>query len=304
MLNRLVAKTLPWMPRSLVGTVARRYIAGDDLDAARATVEGLVDQGFNATIDILGEDVETPDEADRSVAAYLELLAAIPSWRGGAERVSVSLKPTQFGLRADASAAHARVAHVAQAAADRGVFVRLDMEDASTTDAILASYRALRERHPGGVGCVLQATLFRTRLDAAALAGEPHHDVRLCKGIYVEPPDRAWQEYEGVRLNYMAVARILLEGGVRLRLATHDAALIAGGRRLVAELGLPAAHVEFQALLGVPILKTLSELRAAGHPVRLYVPFGPAWYAYSLRRLKENPSMAGAVLRGLVSRQR
>ncbi len=165
------------------------------------------------------------------------------------------------------------------------------------------------------MGCVLQAMLFRTRLDAARLADEERarpeghgavhrHDVRLCKGIYQEPSDRAWQEFEGVRDNYVHIARTLLAGGVRLRAATHDRYLIDAVEALGQELEIPPGDIEFQALLGVPIKKTLARLRDRGHPVRIYVPFGSAWYAYSVRRLRENPAVVGHVMRAMFRGQR
>jgi proline dehydrogenase len=303
-LSRMVARSLPYLPRGMVARVARRYIAGDDLAAARQVAEDLVRAGFHATLDVLGEDVGHPAEGDRSLQDYLDLARAIPTWQGGAERLSVSLKLTQFGLRFEPEACADRLDRLAEECASRGVFLRLDMEGSATTDRILGLYRAIQANHPGGVGCVLQAMLFRTRLDAGGMAGSPHHDVRLCKGIYREPPEIAWQDYQGVRENFVEVARVLLAGGVRTRLATHDDWLIRALRELVRELGIGPGQVEFQALLGVPILKTLAELRDAGHPVRLYVPYGRAWYAYSLRRLRENPAVAGHVMRSLWSRQR
>lgn len=312
MLSRFVARTLPLLPRSVVGAVARRYIAGEDLAAARGTVDELAEAGMHATVDILGEDVTSEDEADQVLGEYRAAVREIATWRHR-ERVGLSLKPTQFGLRAAPEVAAARLRELLGEAREAGLFVRLDMEDSSTTDAIFTLYDELAQEAPSSVGCVLQAMLFRTRLDAARLAEEetarggqgPHrHDVRLCKGIYQEPSDRAWQEFEGVRDNYVHVARTLLAGGVRLRAATHDRYLIDAVEALGRELDIPPSDIEFQALLGVPIQKTLARLRDRGHPVRLYVPFGRAWYAYSVRRLRENPAVVGHVVRAMFRRQR
>ncbi len=314
MLSRFIAHALPVLPRSIVGAVARRYIAGEDLAAARATVDELAEAGMYATVDILGEDVTSDDEADQVLEEYRAAVREIASWRHR-DRVGLSLKPTQFGLRVAPEAAEARLRALVDEAHREGLFVRLDMEDSSTTDAICALYDDLAAVAPGGVGCVLQAMLFRTRLDAARLAAQEtarraqaasghRHDVRLCKGIYQEPSDRAWQEFEGIRDNYVHVARTLLEAGVRLRAATHDRYLIDRVEELGRELDIPPEDIEFQALLGVPIRKTLVRLRDLGHPVRLYVPFGGAWYAYSVRRLRENPAVVGHVMRALFRGQR
>lgn len=304
MLSRVVARMLPYFPRSLVGAVARKYIAGDDLPAAQAKVDELVAEGFCATVDVLGEDVQTADEADQTVRLYLELLDAVTRWDKGHDAVGISCKPTQFGLRCDPSGTRERLAEVARVAVERGVFMRLDMEDSSITDPILELYRELHAKYPRQVGCVLQAMLFRTRDDTATLLAEPSHDVRLCKGIYKEPAELAWQGRKGVRENFLELGKQMLDAGLRVRMATHDLWLIERLRAYVEERAIDPATVEFQALLGVPVLKTLGALRDAGFPVRLYVPYGGSWYAYSLRRLRENPKVAGQVMRGMFSRQK
>jgi proline dehydrogenase len=171
--------------------------------------------------------------------------------------------------------------------------VRIDMEDSSTTDDTLRLYRELRDEGHENLGVVLQAMLRRTQSDIAGLA-DLKPSVRLCKGIYVEPPDVAYQDFEAVRASYVRALESLLDAGCYVGIATHDEWLLAEGRRLVAERGLARDGYEFQMLLGVrPDLG--DELVLEGHRLRIYVPFGRQWYAYSLRRLQENPKLAGYI---------
>src|SRR5207244_5200820 len=185
-------------------------------------------------------------------------------------------------------------------AASRGNFVRIDMEDSSTTDDALRLYRDLRERGRDNVGVVLQAMLRRTDDDIAALA-DLKPSVRLCKGIYVEPPELAYQDFDDVRASYVRALEALLDAGSYVGIATHDEWLLDEGRRLVAERGLSRDEYEFQMLLGVrPALG--DELVREDHPLRTYVPFGRHWYAYSLRRLQEYPKIAGYIAAETVDR--
>ena len=304
MFQQLIAQSLPYMPKALVGSVAKRYIAGETLEDAQRVVRRLAADGFMATVDVLGEDVTSGEDADRSVAEYEALIRVVADWHDAHEEPSISLKPTQFGLRFEPEGALERLTYLATLCDKHGVFLRLDMEDSSTTDDIIHLYRKLRTSRPGRVGCVFQAMLFRTQLDIQALAGETDHDIRLCKGIYREAPEIAWQDYQGLRDNFLHTSRMLLKSGTRSRLATHDPFLLENLQQMTAELGLPAEKIEFQALLGVPIMETLRKLKTLGHPVRIYVPYGQAWYSYSLRRLRENPAIVGNVMRGLLGPRR
>jgi proline dehydrogenase len=181
---------------------------------------------------------------------------------------------------------------VADAAARRN-FVRIDMEDSSTTDETLRLYRELREEGRDNIGVVLQATLRRTASDIAALA-DLKPSVRLCKGIYLEPPEIAYREYEAVRASYVRALEALLDVGSYVGIATHDEWLLDQARRIVAERGVKEDAYEFQMLLGVRPERGDALVRE-GHRLRIYVPFGRHWYEYSLRRLQENPSIAGYV---------
>jgi proline dehydrogenase len=182
------------------------------------------------------------------------------------------------------------IAAILERAHARGIFVRIDMEDATTTDATLRVYRELAGHFPHGTGVVLQARLRRTLADAVALAAE-RANVRLCKGIYLEPRTIAYEERDIIRNNFMHVLRVLLERGSYVGIATHDEWLVCESLALIERLGLTKERYEFQMLLGVdPELRRI--IVNAGHGLRVYVPFGSHWYPYSVRRLRENPTIA------------
>jgi proline dehydrogenase len=201
----------------------------------------------------------------------------------------VSLKPTQMGLQIDEGLCHDNIATIVEHARARRIFVRIDIEDSPTTDATLRIYRRLAERFPGGCGPALQSRLRRTLDDAAALAAAGVN-VRVCKGIYLEPRAIAYEDREIIRDNFVHVLRTLLKGGSYVGIATHDEWLVAEALALIRRFGLARDRYEFQMLLGVdPELRRI--LIRAGHRLRVYVPFGSHWYPYSVRRLRENPSI-------------
>jgi proline dehydrogenase len=288
--DRAIVRLLPAVPRPVVQKLSERYIAGPELKDAREAVRRINVEGKLATIDVLGEEITTEEEAAAIVRAYQDVFADIQ--RCGLDS-NVSVKLTGLGLKLGHDLCRDNLRTVVQDAASRGNFVRIDMEDSSTTDDTLDLYRELREEGHENIGVVLQAMLRRTQSDIAALA-DLKPSVRLCKGIYVEPPDLAYQDFEAVRASFVRALEALLDAGCYVGIATHDEWLLAQGRRLVAEHGLAREAYEFQMLLGVrPELG--DELVVEGHRLRIYVPFGRHWYAYSLRRLQENPKIAGYI---------
>jgi proline dehydrogenase len=289
--SRLVVTTLPLVPRFMVGRVASRYVAGESLDDAVETVRRLNAAGALATVDVLGEAVTDRDRAEAAVAEYLRVFAAIQEHRLDA---NVSIKLTLLGLAIDEALCQGHVERIAAAAAERDNFVRIDMEDRTTTDAALRVYHALQPRF-GNLGVVFQAYMRRTLADIAALPAEGAN-VRLCKGIYIEPREVAWKGYETVRHNFVAALEKLLAQGIYAAIATHDEYLVCAAAALLERYRVPRDRYEFQMLLGVD-----AELRrillAAGHRLRVYVPYGRDWYPYSIRRLRENPEVARHVVR-------
>jgi proline dehydrogenase len=293
--DRLIATSLPAVPRPLVRHFADRYMAGETLGDAIETVRSLNALGAAATVDVLGEFVHEAAQCEAMAVQYLDTLDAIE--REGLDS-SVSIKLSALGLEIDEALALRLAAQVVESAASRGVFVRIDMEHSGLTDQTLAIYRTFRERGLDNVGIVLQAYLRRTFDDVHALA-DLTPSVRLVKGIYIEPAEIAYTEPALVNRNFIALLRELVGLGCKVAVASHDEALVGEARRLADERHLGPDRYEFQLLLGVkePLR---DRLIAAGHRVRIYVPYGEAWYGYSLRRLKENPSIAGYVARDVV----
>ena len=286
---------LPAVPRPVVRRLSAPYIAGPTLGDARATVAGLNAEGKQATVDVLGEEITRPAEAEAITQAYLDVLEAIET--DGLDS-SISVKLTGLGLKLDRALCRENLDAVVADAAARGTFVRIDMEDSSCTDETLALFRELRESGRDNVGVVLQAALRRTVADVAALS-DLRPSVRLCKGIYVEPATIAFQDFDAVRASFLAALEALLEAECYVGVATHDEWLI--GQSLERLAGLGRAEYELQMLLGVREARG-TELVAAGHRLRVYVPFGQRWYEYSLRRLQENPKIAGYIASGTLAR--
>jgi len=285
LLDRAIVRFLPVVPKPVVRLFSSRYIAGATLaDAVRVGRE-LNANGMKATIDVLGEEIATEDEARAIARAYRDVFAEIEHEKLDA---NVSVKLTALGLKLSYELCKENVRDVLR----QGEFVRIDMEDATTTEATLRLYRELRAEGHENVGVVLQAYLRRTLDDVRALA-DLRPNVRLCKGIYVEPPSIAYADPESVRTSFVQCLDALLDAGAYVAAATHDEKLI----RAALERDVP----EFQMLLGVREDRA-RELVADGRPVRIYVPFGEHWYGYSLRRLKENPAMAGTIARATVGR--
>ena len=292
-LNAAIVRTLPLVPKPIVRRIASRYVAGETLEEALRCVAGLNAEGCMATLDVLGEDVTGHDESEETVQAYQQALVEIAKRRLDS---NISVKLTALGLKLDPARCRAQFARIVEAARAANNFVRIDMEDSSVTEETIRIYLEFREKYPR-VGIVLQAYLHRSPADARRVA-EVHGNVRVCKGIYVEPAEIAYQDRERIRDAYMELVDLLLDANIYIGIATHDPVLVERSRATIARRRLPREAYEFQMLLGVAGALR-KRLVAEGHRLRVYVPYGEAWYAYSVRRLKENPSIAGHVLKGL-----
>jgi proline dehydrogenase len=295
--DRALVRLLPAVPKPIVRRIADRYIAGTELADACALVKELNGERKMATIDVLGEAITSPAEARAIAAAYHDVFDAIERERLDA---NVSVKLTALGLELDYGLCRENLERVVRHAEASSNFVRIDMEDSSTTDDTLRLYRELRAAGLDNVGIVLQAYLRRTLADIRDLAGL-RPNVRLCKGIYVEPEEIAFQDGEAVRASFMLALDALLDAGCYVGIATHDELLIDDGLRQAAERELATGEYEFQMLLGVRA-GLGDRLVRDGHRLRIYVPFGEHWYPYSLRRLQENPRIAGYVAADTVGR--
>jgi proline dehydrogenase len=289
-LDRAIVRALPAVPRPVVKRLSSRYIAGTTLAEACDVVRALNVEGKDATLDVLGEEVTLREEATGLRDAYRRALDTIEE---DGLRSNISVKLTALGLNLADDLCKSNLTVLVEEAALLRNFVRIDMEDSSTTSETLSLYRALREEGRDNLGVVLQAALKRTLSDVAALA-DLRPNVRVCKGIYVEPPELAYQEDETIRLNFLDTLEALFGIGSYVGIATHDDWLIGEALALIERRGLTRSDYEFQMLLGVkPELG--DELVRGGHRLRIYVPFGRRWYEYSIRRLQENPKLAGYI---------
>jgi proline dehydrogenase len=293
--DRLVAASLPAVPRVVVRKIADRYIAGETLEDAVATVRGLNALGAMATVDVLGEFISRPEEAEETATQYERALDAIAA---GQLDANVSVKLSALGIEIDRALVDRTLARVLRSARRHRIFVRIDMEHSGLIDETLDVYRGLRGAGHDDVGIVIQSYMRRAEADVAALA-DLTPSVRLVKGIYLEPEDIAYQAMPEINASYLRLLEQLVEQGSYVAIATHDPALLDGALNLIDRRGLGRDRYEFQMLLGVAE-EARRKLIADGHRLRVYVPYGRAWYAYSVRRLKENPSIAGYVARDVV----
>lgn len=280
--------------------VARRFIAGETLDDALAVIRRLNARGLVATLDHLGENVTTVDDARAAADAYLEALDALHRHN---LRSGVSVKLTHLGLDLDEDVAYENLCRIAEKAAKVGRFVRIDMESSAYVDRTLALYRRIRQEFDN-VGAVVQAYLHRTPEDVRQLIELGIADLRVVKGAYDEPPDIALQNRTRIRKAFSALLRQLWAPEARAKgsvvaVASHDEALIRYACTLAARQGVGKDEFEFQFLYGVRRDRADS-LVAEGYRMRLYVPYGSQWYPYFMRRLAERPANLFFFLRALV----
>ncbi len=299
MLNKMIAGILPHMPKKLVWLFSKEYIAGETLEQAIANAKKLNAEGILTTIDVLGEFITTLAEAEANKKEYLAVIEA-------AEKAGVngnySLKPTFFGLLLDKNVAYRHIREVVAKAAAYNNFVRIDMEDSPCTDMEIEMYRKLKEEFPANVGLVVQAYLKRTHRDIADLrdlnSADHPVNLRVCKGIYVEPESLAYKKYEEVNSHFIDDIEYMFQEKMYPAIATHDTAVVDGAYKLIEKYQVAPEKYEFQMLYGVtPGLR--KSILDKGHRMRVYVPFGKQWFGYCTRRLKENPQMAGVILKAL-----
>ena len=297
--NEMVAAVLPLMPKKLVWLFSQRYIAGTKIDDAVRVSKKLNGEGYMVTIDLLGEFIKDLNAAANNREAYLEIVEIIQKNNIDG---NYSLKPTMFGLLLDKEQAYKNIRDIVAKAASYDNFVRIDMEDSQCVDLEIELFRRLKKEFPKNVGLVMQAYLHRTLNDLKSMmdmhSKEKPLNFRLCKGIYVEPATIAYKKYEEINKHYLEDLEFLLKNGVYVGIATHDVHLVEGAYKLIEKYNVPKDMYEFQMLYGVtPNLR--KSIINKGHRLRVYVPFGEDWFAYSTRRLKENPKMASDIIKAL-----
>ncbi len=296
--NKIIVAIVQLMPKTMVGFFSKRYIAGETLDSAVELVRKLNDKGIYATIDVLGESVRNKNEAISAKQKALEVLDIIEQKK---LKANLSIKPTQMGLAIDENFALMQISELVEKAKENNNFVRIDMEDSPFTDKTFNLYKKLRENYDN-VGVVVQAYLKRT-YDDVILLNKIGTNYRLCKGIYIESPNIAYKDKQVIRDNYLKILEAMLKAGNYVGIATHDEYLINNAKKLINELNLTKDKFEFQMLLGVRE-ELRDKINLDGYKIRIYVPFGKDWYAYSVRRLKENPQIAGYIFKSLFKLKR
>ena len=295
LVNKFFVIILPLVPKIIIGFFSKKYIAGPTLDQAIERIKDLNKRGIMATIDILGEEIDQKADALQVVQEYKDVLAAIKKHHLDS---NISVKPTHLGLKIDKMFCLENMRAIVKEAEKHQNFVRIDMEDHTCTSDTLEMYLSLKKEFEN-VGVVIQSYLRRTMDDVRVLVNH-HANLRLCKGIYLEPKSLAYKDPAIVNLNFNYALEKLLSNGCYVGIATHDEKLLWFALSLIDKLKLKKEAYEFQMLLGVT--EDLRDLLVKeGHRMRIYVPYGEHWYAYSMRRLKENPHVAVSIFKNIFS---
>lgn len=302
MLNKLIAATLPYMPKKLVWMFSKRYIAGESIEEAINASKKLNEEGIKVTVDLLGEFIKDLSQATENKEAYMNIIEA---FQENSIDGNYSIKPTFFGLLIDEEVCYLNIRTVVEKAAEYGNFVRVDMEDSSCVDKEIKLFRKLKAEFPNNVGLVVQAYLKRTLDDLENMMdlqnGTSKLNYRICKGIYIEPEELAFKQYEEINDNFVKGLEFMFQNGIYPGIATHDRNVVEPAFKLIEKYNIPKDKYEFQMLYGVtPELRKM--ITDKGHTMRVYVPFGKDWFGYSTRRLKENPKMAMLIIKALFNR--
>ena len=297
MINKLIASTIPVLPKWFIRFFSGPYVAGETIEDALNHVKKINNSGFAATIDILGEHTMEIKTASSIASDYCELYKKIDQ---RSLDCNLSIKPSHLGLDISLDTAKKNFERIINNAEKYSNFLRFDMESSSHTNDTLKIYDHCLKKY-SKVGVVLQAYLKRSVSDIESLA-KPGFNARICKGIYKENSSIAYQNPDDIRNNFLKMAEIMILKKAYSCYATHDQGLIDKILDLIKKYQLGKDKFEFQVLYGVPMNGRLEALIEDGYKVRVYVPYGPDWYDYSLRRLKENPDIAEYVLKNIFSR--
>lgn len=296
-INSSVAAIIPFFPKWFLKPFAKPYVAGENLDIALEHIRRLNGQGFTATLDVLGEHVRSKEEAVIVQKEYCDLYDHLGELEKGN---TVSLKLTHLGLELDHLLAEENLFAILERAKALDMGLTIDMENSLYTDITLELYRKALATY-AGVGTVIQAYLKRS-LDDLKTLDSPQLHLRICKGIYREGPTIAFQKKKEIRQNFLTLCKTLIQGQGYACLATHDTYLLDELETFIEAQQISKSKIEFQVLYGVPMGNRLTDLRDKGYLVRVYVPFGKGWFEYSIRRLKENPSIIAYVMGNMFKR--
>ena len=290
--NSIVTSALPILPKWFAKPFARPYVAGQTEDDAITHIRTLNEKGFSATVDILGEHVLTKEEARDITAQYCHLYDRILN---ESLDCNISMKPTHIGLNISLAEAMSNITTILKKAQEYENFLRIDMENSPFTDQTIEIYHHCKTIY-NNVGVVIQSYLHRSIDDILFLANDQFNS-RICKGIYKESEYIAYQNREKIQDNFLTLAKTMATRNAYSGFATHDQDLIDRLLDWIIKDKIPKDLFEFQVLYGVPMNGRLEALLGAGYKVRVYVPYGPNWFDYSVRRLKENPKIISYVLK-------
>ncbi|MDC1067741.1 proline dehydrogenase family protein [Candidatus Kapabacteria bacterium] len=296
MLNELIIKLLPVVPKPIIRYFANNYIAGETIDEAFEKTQKVLDKGAHITLDVLGEYVTSKDQTLKDMRIRLDVIDRIASTE---KNITQSIKLTSLGLGLDDLFAYDNTKQIVKHANENNVFIQFDMEDSPFHDKTIQFYKDLREEGFENIGLVFQSYMRRAENDILSLI-DYKPTLRLTKGIYIEPENIAFKTHEEINLNYQNLLHIMLDNDMKVGMATHDEELIQYCISQIEQRNLTEDNYEFQMLLGVREDKR-DELISAGHPLRVYISFGKDWYGYSIRRFKENPKVAGHVFKAIFS---
>ena len=314
--GRAIVTFLPFAPRFVVGWVAKRYTAGENLEQALEMMKKMSSEGACFTIDVLGEEIKTIEESSWFINEYEAVIDSIVN--SGID-ANISIKPTALGLLIDEKSAHSNIERIVCKAAENDIFVRLDMEDNRATQATIDAALAMYSKGMDNIGVVLQGRMFRTPDDISRVCDllGPKSDFRICKGIYLEPPEISYTDYHDIVDATNRTIDLMLDSGSYTAIASHDIPVIEHALQSLESRGLGPGKddprhktlvsrckgkgpgYEFQFLLGVRG-NIRRDLCRKGHRTRIYLPYGTKWYEYGMRRLRENPGVAVHVTKTLL----
>ena len=294
-INNIITKIIPLLPKKLVKIIADKYVAGQTPKEALSIIKNLNSKKYEVTIDLLGEHLNNINETDNVTKTYIDILEQINEQSLSS---NISVKPTHIGLDIGIEEFYKNALILVKKAEALNNFVRFDMEHSGTTDQTIDVFKKIYKNHKN-TGTVFQAYLKRTYDDIDSM--KEKINFRLCKGIYNESSNIAYNDKQKINENYLRIAELAFKKEHYIGLATHDLELTEQLYSLINKYNVPDSNFEFQVLYGVPMHGWLQKHLNNNYKVRIYLPYGPQWYEYSIRRLKENPNIARYVAKSIFS---
>ena len=295
LINKIITKTIPFLPKKIVKIIADKYVAGETSAEVLNIIKNLNLKKYDVTIDLLGEHINNIKEIDEVTNIYIDLLDKINKQSLSS---NISVKPTHIGLDLGIEKFYKNALTLVQKAESLNNFIRFDMESSNTTTQTIEVFKKIYKNHKN-VGIAFQAYLKRTYSDIENM--DEKINFRLCKGIYNEDSSIAYKDRQKINENYLSITELAFKKGCYIGLATHDLELTKQLYLLIKKYNVPNTNFEFQVLYGVPMKGWLQKHFNNNYKVRVYLPYGPQWYKYSIRRLKENPDIARYVAKSIFS---